>query len=217
MWNNTVAAPSPDGDDDDEGPGDDDPSDDDDEDPPPLEDHPDSDDDEDDEEVAAEETDDLYPYCRPYDARLEVHHLRLLREGPHRGMFPCMRLGCEYKATRTLYTTDESSTGNMHKHVATCYGVDAFMDAKSTGKTADEVRVTGRGNHATPCASQPKRPPSARFVRWCAENGRPWIISEDESFLHLMKDGRPDMYVPSASTVAKDTRAAFELAKDSLV
>ena len=47
------------------------------------------------------------------------------------------------------------------------------------------------------------------IVRWCAENARPFSIVNDRGFLKLMKTGRPGYWVPSPSTVARDTKTIF--------
>jgi hypothetical protein len=47
------------------------------------------------------------------------------------------------------------------------------------------------------------------LVRWVAEAKRPFSIVEDPGFVVLMKTGRTHLYLPSAKTVSRDTRAAF--------
>lgn len=49
----------------------------------------------------------------------------------------------------------------------------------------------------------------AEIVRWVAESNRPFRIVEDRGFQSLMKTGRPEYYIPSASTVSRDVRLVF--------
>lgn len=49
----------------------------------------------------------------------------------------------------------------------------------------------------------------AEIVRWVSESVRPFKIVEDRGFLSLMKTGRPDYYIPSASTVSRNVKLAF--------
>jgi hypothetical protein len=50
---------------------------------------------------------------------------------------------------------------------------------------------------------------SAEFVRWVAENKRPFQIVNDRGFRCLMKTGRPDYRIPSAQTLSHDVRNVF--------
>lgn len=50
----------------------------------------------------------------------------------------------------------------------------------------------------------------AGMVRWCAESLRPFAVASDSNFLFLMKTGRPSQYVPSPTTVSRDTRRVFK-------
>lgn len=49
----------------------------------------------------------------------------------------------------------------------------------------------------------------AEIVRWVSENARPYRIVEDRAFITLMRTGRPNLRLPSASTVARDVRLLF--------
>jgi hypothetical protein len=49
----------------------------------------------------------------------------------------------------------------------------------------------------------------AEVVRWVSESVRPFSIVEDRGFLMLMKTGRPEFYIPSASTVSRDVKLVF--------
>jgi hypothetical protein len=56
----------------------------------------------------------------------------------------------------------------------------------------------------------------AEIVRWVSESVRPFSIVEDRGFLMLMKTGRPEFYIPSASTVSRDVRLVFARARQRI-
>ena len=49
----------------------------------------------------------------------------------------------------------------------------------------------------------------AEIVRWVSESAQPFKIVEDYGFQCLMKTGRPDLYIPLASTVSQDVKLLF--------
>ena len=49
----------------------------------------------------------------------------------------------------------------------------------------------------------------AEIVRWVAESLRPYEIMNDRAFQCLMKTGRPEYYIPSHYTVARDVKLVF--------
>jgi len=50
---------------------------------------------------------------------------------------------------------------------------------------------------------------SAEIVKWVAKSMRPFNIVEDNGFKILMKTGRPEYYIPSRCTVARDVNHVF--------
>jgi hypothetical protein len=56
----------------------------------------------------------------------------------------------------------------------------------------------------------------AELVRWVAESLRPFEIVEDKGFQSLMKTGRPEYYIPSPSTVARDVRMVFARTRERI-
>lgn len=56
----------------------------------------------------------------------------------------------------------------------------------------------------------------ASMVRWVTRNKRPFKITEDEEFRFMMKTGRPGLYIPSPSTVARDTKRVFAVVRNRL-
>ena len=56
----------------------------------------------------------------------------------------------------------------------------------------------------------------AEIVRWVSESMRPFSIVEDRGFQCLMKTGRPDYYLPSASTVSRDVKLVFARTRERI-
>ena len=54
----------------------------------------------------------------------------------------------------------------------------------------------------------------AEIVRWVAESLRPYEIVSDRGFQCLMKTGRPEYYIPSHYTVARDVKLVFSRTRD---
>lgn len=50
----------------------------------------------------------------------------------------------------------------------------------------------------------------AEIVKWVSESMRPFNVVEDDGFKTLMKTGRPEYYLPSRRTVARDVRQVFK-------
>jgi hypothetical protein len=46
-------------------------------------------------------------------------------------------------------------------------------------------------------------------VRWVTENVRPFKVVSDRAFVSLMKTGRPNLVLPSPTTVGRDVRNVF--------
>ena len=63
--------------------------------------------------------------------------------------------------------------------------------------------------HVNPIGNDELTNSSAEIVRWVSENARPFSIVSDRGFKSLMKTGRPEYYLPSPSTVARDVRHVF--------
>ena len=45
---------------------------------------------------------------------------------------------------------------------------------------------------------------------------RPFSVVEDRGFRSLMKTGRPEYYLPSRSTVARDVKEVFEKVRERI-
>ncbi|KAJ7082162.1 hypothetical protein C8R43DRAFT_965514 [Mycena crocata] len=42
------------------------------------------------------------------------------------------------------------------------------------------------------------------FIRWISKSLRPFVIAADRGFRYLMRSGRPTVWIPSSSTIARD-------------
>ncbi|KAF8219061.1 hypothetical protein L208DRAFT_1131753, partial [Tricholoma matsutake] len=140
--------------------------------------------------------------------------------------FKCAARSCKYKAHHYLDTKDKASTGNMIKHANLCWGEEAW-DAANRCKDATEAQETvmkplvktgsitaifkwlGIGKVTYSHRMHTKTETKAEIVRWVSESLRPFRIVEDRGFLSLMKTGRPEYYVLSASTVSRDVKLVF--------
>lgn len=139
--------------------------------------------------------------------------------------FRCEARGCKQTIYRYVGTKDVSSTGNLLRHARSCWGEEAIAAAREA-KDLDEIRekIVGsiKKNGSITAAFKRKgkgetyshRPftkieTRTECVKWCAESLRPFRVVQDRGFLRLVKTGRPGYYVPSPSTVARDTKVVF--------
>ena len=56
----------------------------------------------------------------------------------------------------------------------------------------------------------------AEIVRWVSESARPFKIVADRGFQSLMKTGRPEIYIPSPTTVARDVKLVFARTRERI-
>ncbi|PPQ83573.1 hypothetical protein CVT26_004003 [Gymnopilus dilepis] len=138
--------------------------------------------------------------------------------------FHCFAKSCKGSVKRYLDTKDSGSTSNMRKHAINCWGaetVQAAMDASNLdgarnvlanhkdGSIAAAFQVKGKGKVTYSQRQHTRQQTRAEIVRWVAESVRPFSIVKDRGFKCLMKTGRPEYYIPSPTTVARDTRQIF--------
>ncbi|KZV90024.1 hypothetical protein EXIGLDRAFT_595586, partial [Exidia glandulosa HHB12029] len=145
--------------------------------------------------------------------------------------FHCMGKSgtCKHAVRRYLDGSNSGSTSNMRKHAKVCWGEAAVADADTAG-SADAARKsiapgskqgtitaaferTGKGKVTYKHTQHTKPEMRATIVKWVARSQRPFSIVEDEDFQELMKTGRPGLWIPSASTVARDVRTVFKNAR----
>ena len=148
------------------------------------------------------------------------------KNGRHSHVFRCQGKGCKTTIHRFLDTKDSRSTGNMHKHVKTCWGLPA-LEAADSAANADDVHmkiVPGilhdgsitvaferKGKGKIPSSNRPHtcQEIKAEIVRWVCTYLHPFDIVSDLYFLSIVKTGHPEYYVPSPSTVSWDVRLVF--------
>lgn len=143
--------------------------------------------------------------------------------------FQCLAQHCKHKTRsirRYLDTGDAKSTGNLRKHAKRCWGdnIVALADKAKTAKDLRDITIEGslkpqsitaafeRNGKGTPtyaCQQHTKTETRAEIVRWVSESMRPFEIVEDRGFHCLMKTGRPGSYIPSRTTVSRDTKRVF--------
>ncbi|EPT01252.1 hypothetical protein FOMPIDRAFT_1091464, partial [Fomitopsis schrenkii] len=141
-------------------------------------------------------------------------------------VFRCANAGCKHVIRRYLDTGDTKSTGNLRKHVKSCWGKEALdaadtkesaLDARgavSTYRRTQDIKVAfGNVGKKTVTFSTRQHTQSetrAEIVRWVSESMRPFNIVKDRGFISLMKTGRPEYKIPSPTTVGRDVRKVFE-------
>ncbi|KAF8328487.1 hypothetical protein F5887DRAFT_864088, partial [Amanita rubescens] len=140
-------------------------------------------------------------------------------------VFRCRGKGCKATIRRFLDTKDSWSTGNMRKHVRSCWGLPA-LEAADSAANAAEVRTKivpgilrdgsiteaferkGKGKTYS-IRAHSRAEIKAEIVRWVCTSLRPFTIVSDEYFLSIVKTGRPEYYVPTPETVSRDVRLVF--------
>ncbi|KAG1740006.1 hypothetical protein EDB19DRAFT_1580796, partial [Suillus lakei] len=113
---------------------------------------------------------------------------------------------------------DAKSTGNMRKHVKSCWGEAALQAAMELGNTAAardgpikslletrSIRTSfewkGKGKVTYSHHQHTRAETRVEVVRWVSESLRPFEMVNDRGFQNLMKTGWPEYYLPSPSTV----------------
>ncbi|KIK77422.1 hypothetical protein PAXRUDRAFT_166906, partial [Paxillus rubicundulus Ve08.2h10] len=115
--------------------------------------------------------------------------------------FKCSACNCKAKGCQYLDKKDAHSTGNMRKHVKSCWG-DETLETADTAKDVNEVRAKIVGGVLR------NRTIMAAFER----KGKGKVVyshrlhtrAEAKGFKSLMKTGRPEYYIPSLETVSAD-------------
>ncbi|KAJ3758902.1 hypothetical protein EV360DRAFT_29620, partial [Lentinula raphanica] len=140
---------------------------------------------------------------------------------------------CGEKIRQGINTGDRGSTSNMREHVKKCWGEDALMAVKdcTLEQAREAVKKFSKGKQTTltlviktvktwfkTFSTRPPENEKVRVVtaRWVAESARPFRIVQDRSYRWLQKEGRPNHYVPSKATVARDVKKLYEATKEQL-
>ncbi|KAG2029152.1 hypothetical protein BDR03DRAFT_936878 [Suillus americanus] len=128
--------------------------------------------------------------------------------------FKCQAMRCKTKVRWYLDKGDAHSTGNMQKHVRSCWG-DEVLKAADQAKNTNEVRqkivgnFLGKGKVTYSHHQHTRVETRAELVHWVSESLHPFNIVKDHAFQSLMKTRRPEYYIPSPSTISRDVRQVF--------
>lgn len=161
----------------------------------------------------------IYAFFEPVP-EIEYHDKRRCH------VFKCAARGCKHRVRRYLDKKDAKSTGNMRKHVKSCWGEAALQAAMESGNTAAaregvinkllktgsinaSFEQKGKGKVTYSHRQHTRSETRAEIVRWVSESLRPFETVNDRGFQNLMKTGRPEYYIPSPSTVARDVKHVF--------
>ncbi|KAJ7744954.1 hypothetical protein DFH07DRAFT_749108 [Mycena maculata] len=141
------------------------------------------------------------------------------RSGQLHHVFTCAARGCGHRVTRNQTTLDRNSMKNLKKHTKKCWGADTVDAASdlgsldkarellSTHKGAKSARLTDIFRRNTPGGNLDyvsQVPLSKSETRL-----RPFVIAADRGFCYLMRSGRPTMWIPSPTTIARDVKLLF--------
>jgi len=141
-------------------------------------------------------------------------------------IFRCSGTSCKYACQRFLDTTDANSTGNLQKHIKSCWGDEALAaadDAASMDDACERVVKSlnvsglitasferkGKGAVTYSTRQHTKAETRTELVCWVAESLRPFKIVKDRGFQSLMKTGRLHYYLPSPSTISRNVKTVF--------
>lgn len=165
----------------------------------------------------------IYAFFGPVPDIQYVNHRRCQ-------VFKCLGKHCKHAVRRFLDKADKTSTGNMYKHVKSCWGPEvlssigrvstlegarqAITRYQSNGTIKSAFNVKGKVAYSN---RQPtKAETRVEIVRWVVENLRPFDIVKDRAFQYLMKTGRPELYLPHPSTVSRDVKVIFGRARNKI-
>ncbi|THH29708.1 hypothetical protein EUX98_g4489 [Antrodiella citrinella] len=168
----------------------------------------------------------VYAFFKP---EVEIVMITDTKSGKERRAhkFRCNGTGCKVSITRYLDKSDRKSTGNLNTHVRKCKAwgegvLAAAREAKTVsaareglakftrnGTLPSAFKRVGKGKESYSTRQLTASEMRAEIVRWVAEDLRPFKIVSDRGFLKLMKTGRPEIKIPSPSTVARDVHQVF--------
>ncbi|KAG2362078.1 hypothetical protein BDR07DRAFT_1451332 [Suillus spraguei] len=123
--------------------------------------------------------------------------------------FKCKAKGCKVKIWCFLDKKDARSTGNMHKHVKNCWGVEIVENFLKNGSITTALECKGQGKVTYSNHQHTWTEARAEIVCWVSENLWPFEIVKDREFQSLMKTGRPEYHILSPSTVLCNVRLVF--------
>ncbi|KAG2133398.1 hypothetical protein BD769DRAFT_1627422 [Suillus cothurnatus] len=128
--------------------------------------------------------------------------------------FKCQVKGCKAKVQHFLGKGDAHSTGNMRKHDV-LQAADQAQDVNEVrkkivssfllnGSIMASFERKGKGKVTYSHCQHTRAETKAKHVCWVSKSLHPFEIVKEKGFQSLMKTGRPEYYIPSPSTVARD-------------
>ncbi|KAJ7689875.1 hypothetical protein B0H16DRAFT_1210215, partial [Mycena metata] len=141
-------------------------------------------------------------------------------------IFICAARGCGHRVARNQTTKDRNSTKNLTKHAKKCWGADT-LDAASDMGSLEKARTllsTHKGAKNQLLTDIFKRHTPGGNLEYLSHvplsksetRLRPFVIAADRGFRYLMKSGRPTMWIPSPSTIARDVKMLFSKTRERL-
>ena len=131
----------------------------------------------------------IYAFFEPVP-EIEYHDKRRCH------VFKCAARGCKHRVRRYLDKKDAKSTGNMRKHVKSCWGEAALQAAMESGNTAAaqegvinkllktgsinaSFEQKGKGKVTYSHRQHTRSETRAEIVRWVSESLRPFETVND--------------------------------------
>lgn len=134
---------------------------------------------------------------------------QILHGKPQAPCPPLLRSRC----SRRGYCWQASQAQQLHLHPFCSSRQTTSKTSKSSphqcrGSVCDSTNVTYSGTY------QAYHNTSAHLVKWVTENNRPANIINDRELRELLVAGRPNMVLPSNTTISRDIKASFEKCRE---
>ncbi|KAG2040732.1 hypothetical protein BDR03DRAFT_857696, partial [Suillus americanus] len=127
-------------------------------------------------------------------------------------VFKCQGKSCKTMVRHYLDKGNAPLTGNMRKHVQSCWG-EEVLQAADEAKDANEVQKKIMGsilqNGSIMASFERKGKGKITYSHRQHTKAKAKHVVQDRGFQSLMKMGRPDYYILSKSTVSRDVRLVF--------
>ncbi|KAJ7447000.1 hypothetical protein FB451DRAFT_1054786, partial [Mycena latifolia] len=148
------------------------------------------------------------------------------RSGKLYHVFTCAARGCGHRVTRNQTTMDRNSTKNLKKHAKKCWGADTVNAASALGSLdkARELLSTNKGAKSQRLTDIFRRNTPGGNLDYVSQvplsksetRLHPFVIAADRGFRYLMRSGRPTMWIPSPSTIARDVKVLFQKTRERI-
>ncbi|KAG2041383.1 hypothetical protein BDR03DRAFT_856431 [Suillus americanus] len=125
--------------------------------------------------------------------------------------FKCIAKGCKVCICRFLNKKDARLTGNMRKHVKTCWG-DEVLQACDDAKNAEEVqtKIVMSILHSRSITASFEHKGKGKVTYLHRQHTR------TETKWSWMKTRRPKYYIPSPRTISHDVRLVFVRTREQI-